>query len=203
MKAFWLLSLIFAGLITSCGSSDDENDNGLVNNFHIEGQVKGASNQTVKIQAQTDQGTVNVAETKTDGEGFYELDGNIPALGVYSVTIGENETNSIVIPIDVDDQIIINGDIKSFSAQTKVSGTKWAKPYVTYQRMMFDYTKKYSPAEKGSYAGTQREKDEIRIVDFVIKQVKKIRQILSISFWLSIYFQMKDLQITTSENWKL
>ncbi len=173
MKYTWLLFLAGFGLLSACDSSDKDDENSLVNNFHIEGKISGAPNTTVKIEAQTDQGSVNVAETTTDGSGNYEIDGNIPSMGIYSLVIGKSETGTIVIPIDVNDRAVINGDIKSFSAQAQVSGTKWAKPYVTYQRMLLEFSQKYMAAVDESYSEKEIKLAEKKITDYVVQQVKK------------------------------
>jgi thiol-disulfide isomerase/thioredoxin len=173
MKYTWLLLLAGFSVLSACGSSDKDDENSLVNNFHIEGKITGAPNTTVKIEAQTDQGAVNVAETTTDGSGNYEIDGNIPSMGIYSLVVGKSETGTIVIPIDVNDHAVINGDIKSFSAQAQVSGTKWAKPYVAYQHMLLEFSQKYMATVDESYSEKEIKQAENKITDYVIQQVKK------------------------------
>lgn len=173
MKYTWLLFLAGFGILSACDTSDKDDENELVNNFHIEGKVSGAPNTVVKIEAQTDQGSVNVAETTTDGSGNYEIDGNIPSMGIYSLVVGKSETGTIVIPIDVNDRVVISGDIKSFSAQAQVSGTKWAKPYVAYQRMLLEFSQKYMATVDESYSEEEIKQAEKKITDYVIKQVKK------------------------------
>ena len=172
MKNVWFLTLFLAGLLTSCGSSDD-NENDLEDNFHIEGQIKGASNQILKVQAQTDQGTVNVAETTTSSDGSFELDGNIPSLGVYSITVGNDASNTIVIPMDVDDQITINGDVKTFAIYADISGPKWAKPYMDYKKRLDAFNQKYLSTD-GSLKDPSTAKPALTAFnEAVLKQVKK------------------------------
>lgn len=173
MKSIWFFLFAGLSLLTACGSSDDDDENSLVNNFHIEGKITGAPNTTVKVEAQTDQGAVNVVETTTDASGNYEIDGNIPSMGIYSVVVGKSETGTIVIPIDINDRAVINGDIKSFSAQAQVSGTKWAKPYVAYQRMLLEFSQKYMTTVDESYSEKEIKQAEARITNFVIQQVQK------------------------------
>src|SRR6218665_1000752 len=137
--------LLFLGLtLFSCGSSSEE-DQGeqLPNNFHIEGKITGAANQKILIQAQTDQGSVNIAETKTDANGTYSIDGNIPALGLYSFIVGEGNENAIILPLAVNDKVTISGNTKDFSIYPRISGTNWAKPLMWYMKALNDFSTNY------------------------------------------------------------
>jgi thiol-disulfide isomerase/thioredoxin/Tfp pilus assembly protein PilP len=135
MKHFAFLLLLLG--LTACGSSEDgENaDEQLVNNFHLEGTITGAPLQKVKIEASSPNGTIAVAETMTNADGKYILDGNIPGLGVYTMTIGNDPANAIVLPLDLNDRAVISGSLKDFAIAPKMSGAKWAKPLTQYMKL--------------------------------------------------------------------
>lgn len=144
MNRFSFFSVLFLGvfLFTSCGDSNLDEETGLEKNFHIEGQIKGAANQKLKIEAQSQQGVIEVAQTMTDGSGNFELDGNIPGMGIYSVTLGENGKNAVVIPMDMNDQVTIHATKETFAITPVFSGTKWAKPLTKYMVLFSDFAKK-------------------------------------------------------------
>jgi thiol-disulfide isomerase/thioredoxin len=134
MKYYAFLLLLLG--LTACGSSEEEaSENELTNNFHLEGTITGASLQKVKIEASSPNGTIAVAETMTNSDGKYVLDGNIPGLGVYSMTIGNDPANAIVLPLDINDRAVISGSMKDFAIAPKMSGAKWAKPLTQYMKL--------------------------------------------------------------------
>ncbi|MDF3028784.1 MAG: alkyl hydroperoxide reductase/Thiol specific antioxidant/Mal allergen [Fluviicola sp.] len=144
MNRFSFFSVLFSGivLLASCGDSSVNEETGLVNNFHIEGQIKGAPNQKLKIEAQSQQGVIEVAQTMTDASGNFELDGNIPGMGIYSLSLGESGKNAVVIPMDIDDKVVLNATKETFAITPSFSGTKWAKPLTKYMVLFSDFAKK-------------------------------------------------------------
>ncbi|OGS75912.1 MAG: hypothetical protein A3D31_19185 [Candidatus Fluviicola riflensis] len=134
MVKYCAFLLLLLGL-TACGSSDEESSEELANNFHLEGTITGASLQKVKIEASSPNGTIAVAETMTNSDGKYVLDGNIPGLGVYSMTIGNDPANAIVLPLDINDRAVISGSLKDFAVAPKMSGAPWAKPLMKYMKL--------------------------------------------------------------------
>lgn len=137
---FFIAFLLGSLILTSCGGNSASEENGLENNFHIEGQIKGAANQKFKIEAQSEQGVIKVAETVTDAEGKFQLDGNIPGMGIYSLTVGDNGKNAVVIPMDINDQLVVNATKENFAVTPVFSGTKWAEPLTKYMVLFSDFT---------------------------------------------------------------
>lgn len=138
----YLFGLLIGLTLFSCGSSTSTNENGEVveNNFVIEGTIKGASAKKVRLQAASQQGTILVAETTTDESGNYTLEGNVPGMGIYTLQIGEETTNVIVLPLEPKDEVILNGSLDKFAVSPKLSGTRWAKPLMTYMRLFSEFT---------------------------------------------------------------
>ncbi|HLP56170.1 MAG TPA: redoxin family protein [Fluviicola sp.] len=140
MVKYCAFLLLLLGL-TACGSSETESsEETLENNFHLEGTITGASLQKVKIEASSPNGTIAVAETMTNSDGKYVLDGNIPGLGVYSMTIGNDPANAIVLPLDINDRAVISGSLKDFAVSPKMSGAKWAKPLMKYMKLFKEFS---------------------------------------------------------------
>lgn len=131
MKNWWMF-LVLAVAMVNCG---DSNENEVENNFSISGQIKGAGNQTIYLQAQSDRGNIEVAKALVDATGNYTLEGNIPGLGIYMFSIGKDEKNAIILPLNTDDQVKISGNAKDFAVNPQISGTKWAKPLMEYMRL--------------------------------------------------------------------
>jgi thiol-disulfide isomerase/thioredoxin len=130
----YLLALFTISILFACGSSNSENED-LENNFHIEGKIIGAANSPVKIEAQSQTGVITVAETTTNSAGEYVIDGNIPGMGIYSMTVGSDERNALAITLEKNDRAVINASLQTFAIQPSISGTKWAKPLMTYMRL--------------------------------------------------------------------
>lgn len=179
MNRFSFLPVLFSGmfLFSSCGDTSPEEKNGLENNFHIEGQIKGAANQKLKIEAQSEQGVIEVAQTVTDASGNFELDGNIPGMGIYSITLGESGKNAVVIPMEINDQVTLNASKETFAITPSFSGTKWAKPLTSYMQLFSEFAKKQmeqipniKDQEKQLEAFTKLKKP---LIAFAQKQIRK------------------------------
>ncbi|MDR0802725.1 TlpA disulfide reductase family protein [Fluviicola sp.] len=169
------LSGLFA--LSSCGDSSVSEKTRLKNNFHIEGQIKGAANQKFRIEAQSQQGVIDVAQTVTDANGNFKLDGNIPGMGIYSLSIGENGKNAVVIPMDLNDHIVVNSTKETFAVNPVFSGTKWAKPLTKYMQLFSilaqtqaDQLPKIKDPEQQLKLFAQLKKP---IVNFAQKQIRK------------------------------
>jgi thiol-disulfide isomerase/thioredoxin len=172
MKFIWfLLPLVFL----SCNSSEEGEDEKLPDNFHIEGRITGAANQKILIQAQTDQGPVAIAETKTDANGSYSIDGNIPApLGLYTFVVGEGSENAIILPMVEGEKVNISGNIKDFIIYPRISGATWAKPLMWYMKSLNDFSTKYMLEENAAkLSEEERLKGKNNFVVEVRKQIAR------------------------------
>ncbi len=132
----FILSLVF---LFGCGN-DTTTENDLPNNFKISGKIKGAGNQTVYLKAQSDRGDIEVAKAVCDASGSYTMEGNIPGLGIYMFTIGKDERNSIVLPMNANDEVSLSGNAKDFVVHPRISGTKWATPLMQYMQLFSEFS---------------------------------------------------------------
>lgn len=173
MRALYLLLLL--PVIAACGGSSEETteEETLVNNFHIEGTITGASLQKVKIEAFSQNGAIAVAETMTDNNGKYVLDGNIPGMGIYTLSVGKDPANAIVLPLDVNDRATISGDIGNFGMAPKMSGTKWAKPLTRYMELFNEFIAKQAELKGQEPAAIYEKSKALRkpLEQFVEKQI--------------------------------
>lgn len=129
-------------LFTSCNNNNQiDEKTGLENNFKIVGKISGAGNEKISLEAQSQQGIIHVAEATLDENGTFELTGNIPGFGIYSAVLGGNARNAIIIPLNVNDQVTINGTKETFSTETKFEGTSWAKPMNQYMKLFNEFAK--------------------------------------------------------------
>jgi thiol-disulfide isomerase/thioredoxin len=170
-----LLSFLAAALLLSCSSNSSEGD--LENNFHVAGMIKNAANQEVRIEAQAQSGTIVVAKGKIASDGSYELDGNIPGMGIYSMIIGNDNRNAIALTLEKGDEVSISGDMNTFAIEPKISGTRWAKPLTTYMKLFNRFAKQQMEITmKETDPGRQLALfEQLRepIVSFAKKQVNK------------------------------
>lgn len=170
-----LLLLIPSLLIFSCG--EEKTPEGLEVNFHIHGKISGAANQTIKVQAQSERGPIDVASATTDAEGNYEIKGNIPGMGIYAMIVGNDNKNTIVMPLDKGDDVEIRGDIKTIALQPTISGTDWSGPLMKYMHLFGEFGKKQM--EEMTSVKTAEERialfNKLRqpIINFVVSQIKK------------------------------
>lgn len=157
MKHFYLLFLLFG--LAACGDSETtDEESGLENNFHIEGTISGASMQRIYIEAASQRGNIQVAETTTDALGKFSLDGNIPGMGIYTMRIGENPANTIAFPLEEKDQLTVNATFDLFTIAPKLAGTTWAKPLTTYMRLFGEASTKMADLQTIADPAVQEQK---------------------------------------------
>ena len=136
-----LVVLFTLVIVTACNSSEkvDETANGKENNLFISGVISGAEGQGVFLEAASQNGVINVAETKiTDGK--FELATNIPGLGIYQLRLGDKPENSLVLTANTGDKIKIEGDINTIALNAKISGVDWAKQYNEFMQLAANFS---------------------------------------------------------------
>lgn len=176
MKNLLLWSLAVTTLfLSACG--EEKTAEGLVVNFHISGTIRGAGNQPIKIQAQSERGPIDVATTTADANGNYEIKGNIPGMGIYAVIVGTDNRNQVVIPLEQEDEVVMNGDIKTIAMQPELSGTEWAVPLTKYMQLFSEFGEKQM--KEMTQVKTNEEQIELfkklrqPLLNFVVSQIKK------------------------------
>jgi thiol-disulfide isomerase/thioredoxin len=134
LYAFFLLG----ALLLSCGDDSADSENGeteLVNNFEITGKIEGASGMNLFLEAISQQGVINVAETQCDKSGKFTMIGNIPGFGLYQLRLGDANPKIIPLTLVPEDKLKLNTKAESFELRPNVSGTKWAKTMNEYMKV--------------------------------------------------------------------
>ena len=139
------LMLFILPFFVACGSGEEDTDqNGeeLKDNFEIEGTIKGAPNTGIYLEAISQQGVINVAESRTDASGKFTMIGNIPGFGLYQLRLGDETPKIIPLTLVPEDHVKLNTSKENFELNPNISGTEWAKT-------MNRYMKVYSVFHKG------------------------------------------------------
>lgn len=132
---------ILSVFLFSCGDEptveeveDDpiEEEAALSNNFSISGTIEHAARQNMYLEAPTQRGVVNVATAQIDEYGNFNLEGNIPGLGIYQLRLGEQGDELIVLTLLPDDQIKLNASKETFVSEPKLSGGTWTDAMTGY-----------------------------------------------------------------------
>jgi thiol-disulfide isomerase/thioredoxin len=142
-KIIFLFSIILAA---SCGNSKEEeslNENSEINdleiNVEISGQITGANNQTITLEALSGQGTIKLAETQTKQDGKFSLKGNIQGMGLYQMKIGEQGTKIIPLTLEPNDKIKLKAEFATFERLPVLSGASWAPIVTKYMSIFNDF----------------------------------------------------------------
>ncbi|MBI1838009.1 MAG: TlpA family protein disulfide reductase [Flavobacteriia bacterium] len=139
MKNIIYLSLLFIGILYSCGNSngpiEDDPDTDLVENFKIHGKIEGASNSKIYLEALSNEGTIPVADCQTDSEGTFEMLGNVPGMGIYQLRLGEGEDKIIPVTLLPKDNLELQTTYSDYQTTPKFTGTEWGKTLSTYMEM--------------------------------------------------------------------
>mgnify|MGYP003666779316 CR=1 FL=1 len=130
---FFLLTLSFF----ACNSGKTED--GLDINFNVSGKIEGAGNENVYVEAISADGTIDVAKGVLDDDGSFEIEGNIPGMGIYQLRLGDGEDKIIPLTMMPDDKVKINSTIDDFVKKPVLTGTEWATPLTKYMAMYSEF----------------------------------------------------------------
>ena len=128
LALFPLLSILFA-------CNDSENEEELEINFHVSGKVLDADGLTIAINAPSENGNVIVASSTINPDGTFSIDGNLPGLGYYIMTIGNDEKKSLALPLKPQDNLKINTSLATFTELPNASGTPWSLTMNEYLKL--------------------------------------------------------------------
>ena len=131
MIKYFIFILTSIVLFTSCSNEDsvgaaDEVDN-TKDNFTIVGNVSDAPNTIFYLEAQSQQGTINISQVTSDDQGKFKMTGNVPGLGMYQLRMGEIPNNVLLLTLVPGDEFKLKATTATYSTKPTTSGTKWAK----------------------------------------------------------------------------
>jgi hypothetical protein len=85
-------------LLSACDSGESNGkEDSKAANITIKGTIVGAQETSILLEAMSTNGTIKVAETVSNSAGEFELEGNIPGLGIYQLRIGQSQ--EMVVPM--------------------------------------------------------------------------------------------------------
>lgn len=160
-------------MLFSCGNDkttiEDNPDTPLVENFRISGTIEGASNQTLHLEAMSQQGTIAVAECKTDGNGEFDMIGNVPDMGVFQLRLGEGQDKIITLPLSPKDVAKLTTNLKEYQSNPVFEGTEWASGLSEYMNLFSKFV-----AQQQSLAALQGKVSEDELMKKYISLRKPI-----------------------------
>ena len=131
-----LLIVIISSTIYMLWNKSEDGEQELKPNFSISGKIEGAENQRIYVEAPSDRGMIQVADTFISSSGSFKLEGNIPDIGYYLLRIGENQANIIPITLVPKDVLKINCTLDNFSTEPNTSGTEWTSALNDYLKLL-------------------------------------------------------------------
>jgi thiol-disulfide isomerase/thioredoxin len=140
----YILALFIGLALVSCDDTNpsqvtDPPQKDLKDNFTITGKIQNGQNVTYYVEGQTQDGMIAVAKATADGTGKFEIKGNIPGYGIYSLRMGETKEKVIPLTLMPNDHVQVNASSATFKTP-KVSGTDWSDLMTEYMKIYNDFS---------------------------------------------------------------
>ncbi len=174
----YCLSLIL--FFISCSDSEDKdvNNSSLPKNFEIDGEILGAANQQIFVEAQSARGVIKIAESHTEVDGTFHIEGNIKGFGLYQLRVGKDQIKSVPLTLCPKDKIRVSANYATFEQLPKISGAKWTSAITKYMQIFNEFAYKQMAL----------------INDKSIKEEDKIKQFFEIKKPLDVYAKSEMLK---------
>ena len=130
----YLISFVF---LVSCSNSTDKdfNKSKLPVNFSVNGEIIGAANQKIYVEAQSARGVINIAESQTEVDGSFSIEGNIKGFGLYQLRVGKDQLKSVPLTLCPNDKIRVKANYATFEQLPKISGASWTSSITKYMEI--------------------------------------------------------------------
>jgi thiol-disulfide isomerase/thioredoxin len=175
---FYCLTIIL--FTVSCSDSEDKGKvtSNLSVNFTIQGEILGAANQQVYVEAQSARGVIKIAESQTEVDGTFKINGNIKGFGLYQLRVGKDQIKSVPLTLCPNDKIRVRANYATFEQLPKISGAKWTTAITKYMQIFNEFAYKQMNL----------------INDKSIKEEDKIKQFFEIKKPLDLYAKSQKLK---------
>ena len=114
-------------------SNADKNPNTFLSGRILDSQDTEISIEVPLLKSRGE--NIVLATTKSDAEGQFKLNVNIPGLGYYLLKIKGASLDSIALPLAPGDSLFIEGHSDSISSTIQVKGVPWAKNLEKYHKI--------------------------------------------------------------------
>ena len=139
---FYYLALIL--FTVSCSDSEDKGKDisNLPINFTIQGEILGAANQQIYLEAQSARGVIKIAESQTEVDGTFHIEGNIKGFGLYQLRVGKDQIKSVPLTLCPKDKIRVSANYATFEQLPKISGASWTSAITKYMQIFNEFAYK-------------------------------------------------------------
>ena len=200
MKRFIYLFLVL-GLTACSDESDTKNGSNLPVNFTIEGEVLGAANQPIFVEAQSQRGVIKIAEGTTEVNGSFHIEGNIKGFGLYQIRVGKNQIKSVPLTLCPNDKIQLHANFATFEQLPVLEGASWTDAITEYMKIFNAFAIKQL-----DLINSKELSEEQKIKQFF--EIKKPLDVFAKEFMLKDPSNPANIVLTTSmtpamgfENW--
>lgn len=149
-----MLGVIF--VLGSCQPNANEENKKSESNLFVSGEIVGADNLVVTLEAMSEEGVVKVASSEVKA-GEFLIDTIIPGIGIYQLRLGEQKENSILLTLKPGDHLKLNSSLNEFATNTKITGVSWGKAYSEYMKLAADFSVKQNDLFKNQSNLSQNE----------------------------------------------
>jgi thiol-disulfide isomerase/thioredoxin len=111
-------------------------------NFSIHGEILGAANQMIFVEAQSLRGVIKIAESHTEVDGSFKIEGNIKGFGLYQLRVGKDQVKSVPLTLCPKDKISIIANYANFEQRPKISGAVWTSAITKYMEIFNSFAYK-------------------------------------------------------------
>ena len=173
-----LLGILAFAALLSCNNETTTED-GLPINFQISGTIQGAANERLYLEASTQDGIVDIAQVEVESDGSFEINGNIPGLGIYELRLGEGNDKVLPLTMQPGDTVKVKAKSESFAFSPEFSGPVWAKPLTLYFKKFEAFSKSQMAFQTANPTASQEEGmaqfmlERAKVDDFAKSEIKK------------------------------
>lgn len=166
--------LFFLATLVSCGDSPQINEDGS-GTFLIKGKISGAEGLKLYIQAIKSDRFTDIAQTVIGEDGAFEVSSEVKNLELIQLSIENNPTNTLSMPIQPGDEINLEVEYSNFIKSPKISGTAAAELQTKHFEAMNEFQKRVQNGNPTSQAEMfELQKKEFESVEkFTIDALEK------------------------------